>query len=215
MGRERVLVIGAHGKIGRIFCDLAARAGYNLCAMVRTAEQREHFEASDTPCTMGDLEADFAPALDGFTHVVFTAGSGGHTGADKTILVDLYGAIRSIEASEKGGIEHFVMLSALGCDDPLSAPSGLRHYMVAKKLADERLVASPIPHTILRPGLLSDEDASGQVCTDLQRAATHSISRANVAHCILAALESRQSRGHVVSLLDGETPISQVFPKDP
>ena len=57
--------------------------------MVRSAEQREYFEGMGTPCVLGDLEADFADSLDGCTDVVFAAGSGGHTGADKTILVDL------------------------------------------------------------------------------------------------------------------------------
>jgi uncharacterized protein YbjT (DUF2867 family) len=211
VGKKRTLVIGAHGKIGQLFCERAQRSELSICAMVRSAEQRAYFEGLGTPWVMGDLEADFADALDGCTDVVFTAGSGGHTGADKTILVDLYGALRSIEAAEQRGIEHFVMVSALRCEAPLQAPSGLRHYMVAKKLADERLAASSLPHTILRPGLLSDEDPSGRVCTDPTRATVQSISRANVAHCILAALESGQGTGRTVDLLDGTTPIAEVF----
>ena len=211
MGQKRILVIGAHGKIGRIFCERAQSSEHSICAMVRSAEQREYFEGLGTACVMGDLEADFAHALDDCTDVVFTAGSGGHTGADKTIMVDLYGALRSIEAAEQRGIEHFVMVSALRCEDPLSAPSGLRHYMVAKKLADEHLVASRLPYTILRPGLLSDEAPSGRVCTDPRRATTQSISRANVAHCILAALESGAGMGRTLDLLDGATPITEAF----
>ena len=210
-GRERILVIGAHGKIGRIFCEQAQSSGHSVCAMVRSSDQREYFESIGTPCVMGDLEADFAHALDDCTHVVFTAGSGGHTGADKTLLIDLYGALRSIEAAEERGIEHFVMVSALRCESPLSAPPGLRHYMVAKKLADQHLVSSPLPHTILRPGLLSDEAPSGKVCTDPGVATVQSISRANVAHCILAALEAGGGAGRTVDLLDGATPIPKVF----
>ena len=211
MGQKRTLVIGAHGKIGQLFCEHAQNSQHSICAMVRSAEQREYFEGIGTPCVMGDLEADFSHALDDCTDVVFTAGSGGHTGADKTILVDLYGALRSIEAAEQREIEHFVMVSALRCEAPLLAPSGLRPYMVAKKLADERLVASPLPHTILRPGLLSDEAPSGMVCTDPTRATAQSISRANVAHCILAALESGRGMGRTIDLLDGTTPITEVF----
>ena len=211
MGQKRTLVIGAHGQIGRLFCERAQSSQHPVRAMVRSAEQREYFEGMGTPCVLGDLEADFAHALDGCTDVVFTAGSGGHTGADKTILVDLYGALRSIEAAEERGIEHFVMVSALRCEAPLSAPPGLRHYMVAKKLADERLVASPLPHTILRPGLLSDEAPSGLVCTDPGRATARSVSRANVAHCIQAALESGAGMGRTIDLLDGDTPIADVF----
>ena len=212
MGQKRILVMGAHGKIGRIFCERAQGSQHTISAMVRSEEQREYFEGIGTPCVMGDLEADFAHALDDCTDVVFAAGSGGHTGADKTIMVDLYGALRSIEAAKQRGIEHFVMVSALRCEVPLSAPSGLRHYMVAKKLADEHLVASRLPYTILRPGLLTDEAPSGRVCTDPMHATTQSISRANVAHCILAARECGGGMERTINLLDGATPIGEAFP---
>jgi hypothetical protein len=36
--------------------------------------------------------------------VIFTAGSGGQTGADKTMLVDLDGAIKSMQATEAAGL---------------------------------------------------------------------------------------------------------------
>ncbi|GGB38741.1 hypothetical protein GCM10011409_15320 [Lentibacillus populi] len=45
--------------------------------------------------------------------VIFAAGSGGSTGADKTLLVDLDGAAKAVEAAEKQGIKRFIMISAL------------------------------------------------------------------------------------------------------
>ncbi|WP_342605784.1 NAD(P)H-binding protein [Peribacillus sp. FSL E2-0159] len=44
--------------------------------------------------------------------VIFTAGSGGNTGADKTIIFDLWGAIKAVNLAEQFNIEHFVQLSA-------------------------------------------------------------------------------------------------------
>ena len=211
LGQKQTLVIGAHGQIGRLFCERAQSSQHPVRAMVRSAEQQDYFEGMGTPCVLGDLEADFAHAMEDCTAVVFTAGSGGHTGGEKTILVDLYGALRAVEAAEERGIEHFVMVSALRCEAPLLAPPGLRHYMVAKKLADERLAASRLSYTILRPGLLSDDAPSGMVCTDAGRATSRAISRANVALCILAALESGAGAGRTIDLLDGDTPIAEVF----
>ena len=203
-----VLVIGANGKIGRIFCRKAQGAGWPVRAMIRSREQAELFGDLGVEAVLGDLEGEFASAFDGCDQVVFTAGSGGHTGADKTMLVDLYGAIRAIEESERRGIEHFVMVSAMRVDAPLSAPPTMRHYFVAKKLADDRLQRSTLPYTILRPGRLTDEAGSGRVRTDGDGSTGVDISRENVADCIAAALLEPSARGRTIDLLDGTTPIA-------
>jgi len=206
----KTLVIGANGKIGRHFCRGAASTGRPVRAMVRQQEHAEAMEAMGVESVVADLEDDFAHAFDGCDRVVFTAGSGGATGGDKTLLVDLYGAIRAIDESLSRGALHFVMVSAMRADQPLASPPALRHYMVAKKLADEHLLRSSLPHTILRPGRLSDEPASGAVRTEVSGGG-FDISRENVALCIAAALDQPGARGRVVDLLDGDTAIDSLF----
>jgi uncharacterized protein YbjT (DUF2867 family) len=208
---KSIVVLGANGKIGRIFCEEGARAGLPIRAVVRSEEQREFFESRNVEIVIGDLEGEFEQTLDGCDRLVFTAGSGGHTGPDKTMLVDLYGAIRAIEASERFAIDHFVMVSAARADVPLSAAPAMRHYMVAKKVADDRLIASSVDHTILRPGRLTDEPGSGKVRTRFSGGNGFDISRQNVARCIAAALESPAARNQVVDLLDGDQLISTLF----
>jgi uncharacterized protein YbjT (DUF2867 family) len=207
----KTLVIGANGKIGRIFCAKAAEQGLAVRAMLRDPAQRSFFESLGIETVLGDLEGEFGHGLEGCDRVVFTAGSGGHTGGDKTLLVDLYGAIRAIEKSKERGIRHFVMLSAMRAEQPLDGPPAIRHYLVAKKLADEGLRASDIPYTILRPGRLSDEPASGRVRTDPAAGHGMEISRENVALCILASLEHPGALGRSVDLLDGDEPIGELF----
>ena len=207
----KTLVVGANGKIGRIYCRIAAERGIPSRALLRDPEQRSYFESLGVETALGDLEDEFASALEGCDRVVFTAGSGGKTGGDKTLLVDLYGAIRVVEASESMGVGHFVMVSAMTVERPLAGPAAMRHYLVAKKLADDRLRASPVAHTILRPGLLSDEPASGRVRVDAAEGSGHKISRENVALCILASLDQPAARGQTVDLLDGDEPIETLF----
>ena len=79
---SKILTIGAHGGIGRLFCRKAAEAGLPIRAMVRSEEQRSYFEAQGVEVVLGDLEADFSQAFEGCDQVVFTAGSGGATGGD-------------------------------------------------------------------------------------------------------------------------------------
>jgi uncharacterized protein YbjT (DUF2867 family) len=207
----KTLVVGANGKIGRIFCRIAAERGIPSRALLRDPEQRAYFESIGVETALGDLEEEFADSLEGCDRVVFTAGSGGKTGGDKTLLVDLYGAIRVIEACEAKGVDHLVMVSAMRAEKPLAGPPAMRHYLVAKKLADERLRASPVAHTILRPGPLSDEPASGRVRVDAPAGRGYVISRENVALCILASLDQPAARGQTVDLLDGDEPIAALF----
>jgi uncharacterized protein YbjT (DUF2867 family) len=205
------LVIGANGQIGRIFCKLASESGASIRAMIRDEAQRAPFEALGVEVQVADLEGDFAHTFEGCDRVVFTAGSGGHTGGDKTLLVDLYGAIRAIEESERRGVRHFVMVSALRADEPLAGPPAMRHYFVAKKLADDRLRASSVPYTILRPGRLTDSAASGRVRRQIADGEGFDISRANVAACIAASLSHASAQGQVVDLLDGATRVDELF----
>ena len=87
----KTLVIGSHGKIGRILCRKAATYGLQLRAMVRDASQASELTGPGVEVVEGDLEGAFAETFDGCDRVVFTAGSGGHTGGDKTLLVDTEG----------------------------------------------------------------------------------------------------------------------------
>jgi uncharacterized protein YbjT (DUF2867 family) len=207
----KILTIGANGQIGRLFCQKANDAGMPVRAMVRKDEQRAGFEVQGIEAVVGDLEGDFFHAFDDCDRVVFTAGSGGRTGGDKTILVDLYGAIRAIEESEERGLAHFVMVSAMRAQHPLEAPPPMRHYMVAKLLADQRLVESSVLGTILRPGRLTDAPGSGRVRTRVADGEGFDISRENVAECILEALRQPPLLQRVVDLLDGDMAIADVF----
>jgi len=208
---SKILTIGANGQIGRLFCESANDAGLAVRAMVRSEDQRARFEDQGIESVVGDLEGDFFHAFDGCDRVVFTAGSGGHTGGDKTLLIDLYGAIRAIEESEARGVEHFVMVSAMRAERPLEAVPAMRHYMVAKMLADQRLLESSVRATVLRPGRLTDEAGGGRVRTSAASGKGFDISRENVADCVLEALRQPTAADRVVDLLDGETAIADVF----
>ena len=206
------LVIGANGKIGRRVCQQGSASGMQLLAMVRNPEQAGDLEALGVKTVVADLEDEFAHAFDGVSKVVFTAGSGGHTGADKTLMVDLYGAVRTIEESQHRGIEHFVMVSALDADHPFAHFPKIAPYMLAKKAADDYLRQSQVPFTLLRPGILTDDPGSGKVSTSFARDGVKKMSRENVAACILATLTRPPvTPGKVLDLVDGNQPIEELL----
>lgn len=207
----KTLVIGANGKIGRQFCELAAHGGMAIRAMIRHTDQQPWFRERGIETVLGDLEGDMRQAFNGCEQVIFTAGSGPHTGPDKTLLIDLYGAIRSIDRAEELGLERFIMVSALRASDPLAAPEKLRPYMAAKFAADAYLRCARIPHVILKPGRLTDEPATRLVTTAASHAEKMEVSRGNVAHALVYLTQARTLKNREFDLLDGQSSIAMAL----
>ncbi|MFC3282392.1 SDR family oxidoreductase [Litchfieldella rifensis] len=207
----KTLVIGANGKIGRQLCELAARGGIPLRAMIRDSDQQPWFHEHGIETVIADLEGDMRQAFYACDQVIFTAGSGPHTGADKTLLIDLYGAIRAVDRAVEVGLERFIMVSALRASDPLAAPEKLRPYLAAKFAADAYLRCARIPHVILKPGRLTDEPATRQVATSLSHAETNEVSRGNVAHALLYLAQARMLKNREFDLLDGQSSIAMAL----
>ncbi|MDR5876121.1 SDR family oxidoreductase [Halomonas sp. CUBES01] len=204
------LVIGANGQIGKQFCELAQKAGTPIKAMIRSEEQVPWFNDRGIDTVIADLEDDFEHAFEGCDQVVFTAGSGPHTGPDKTLLIDLYGAIRAADIAKQKGISRYLMISAIRAENPMEAPEKLRPYMAAKFAADAHLRNSGVPYVILKPGRLTDDAASQHFASSIDEAGDNQISRANVAHALHYALQSSVINKEF-ALLDGKRSIDEII----
>ncbi|RDZ38961.1 NAD(P)-dependent oxidoreductase [Haloferax sp. Atlit-47N] len=212
----QVAVIGANGGIGRELLPRLADAGHDPVGVVRDESQFEAVRDRGGEPRLGDLEGDFESALDGADAVVFTAGSGGSTGAGKTLMVDLWGARRVVDACVEAGIDRFVMISSIGADDPLSGPEPLRPYLVAKRCADDYLEQSSLDATVLRPTALTDAEGTGAVslAVDGLDGDTPEIPRADVAQAVVACLDIDRTVGGTMTLTGGDTPIEQALRGD-
>lgn len=207
----KTLVLGANGQIGRRFCRQAAENGESVRAMIRDGSQRGFFDNLGIECVVGDLAGEMATAFEGCDAVLFTAGSGAATGLDRTLMIDLNGAMRAVDLAQDNGIERFVMVSTLHVD-PLAGPEKLQPYLVAKRAADAYLMASDLDWCVLRPGRLTDDAGSGRVTLEREASRSGEVSRDNVATFARAVLaHDAPAREYV--LLDGETPIEEILDK--
>lgn len=206
-----VAVIGANGGIGRRLLPRLDDAGHEAIGIVRSNDQFATIRDRGAEPRLGDLEEEFAPAFEGADAVVFTAGSGGSTGWDKTILVDLWGAKGAVDACEERAIDRFVMISSRGAGDPESRQGPIKPYIVAKHFADRALQRSSLDETILRPTRLTDEEGTGRVAAYVDDPPTHgpNIPRADVAQAVVECLDAEATIGHAITLFGGETPIDE------
>ncbi|MCG1009639.1 SDR family oxidoreductase [Salinicoccus sp. ID82-1] len=207
-----VLVIGANGQIGRIVVDKLKESEHEPIAMVRKEAQAEAFQNKDVKTVLGDLEKDFSHAFEGVDAVVFTAGSGAHTGADKTILIDQEGAMESIDLAEKHGVEHFVMVSGMGVENPRAVEGKMRPYLHAKHRADQYLEQSGVPYTILRPGRLTDDAGKGAVnFYEYQGDVEYGeVPREDVASVLMEIINTK-AENKLYYLIGGDTPVTQIL----
>lgn len=212
----KVCVIGANGQIGKQLVQLLHESeAHTVRAMVRNDEQAQAFRENGIEAVVANVEGPvdkIAEAVRGCDAIVFTAGSGGHTGADKTLLVDLDGAVKSMEAAEQVGVKRYVMVSALQAHNRKNWNEKIRHYYVAKHYADKALMDSNLTYTIIRPGGLTNEEGTGKVsiAENLPRG---TVTREDVARTVFASLDEENTYNRSFDLIQGEDEIVEALKK--
>lgn len=212
----KILVVGANGQIGKHLVSLIQdNSSLNAKAMIRKQEQASFFEKLGAETVVANLEQDvdaITKAADGVDAVVFTAGSGGQTGPDKTMMVDLDGAVKTIEAAKAAGVKRFVMISSFDTTREAiqGATASFAPYVVAKHYADEWLRQADLDYTIIHPGLLTNDKGTGQVkaAYEVDRG---EVPREDVAAVILASLENETAIGKEFQVVTGTTPIKEAI----
>lgn len=214
-----VLIVGAHGQIGQHLVDeLKAEGKHTPIAFVRKEEQVNEFKEKDVEARLGNLEdsvVDIKERMNDIDAVVFAAGSGGSTGYDKTLLIDLDGAVKVIEATKASGIDRFVMVSAFGADDRDRWNEDMKPYFVAKHFADMWLMDSSLNYTVVRPGMLENEESIGKVLIKdvITESDVFSIPRIDVAKVIAASLDNDKTYHKSFDLVTGKDTVEEALNK--
>lgn len=209
-----VFIAGANGQIGQHLLQEMANSDHEARALIRHPDQGPDLQQlGATETVVGDLEHDCSEAMRGCDAVIFTAGSGPHTGPDKTIDVDQDGAIRLVDTARAMGIKRFIMVSTMRAEEPDKGPEKLQHYLRAKHNADEHLKKSGLNYTIVRPGRLTDEDGSRKVALSARLEEFGEIPRQDVARVLLAVLDSNNTTDAVFDVVSGDTPLPEALAK--
>jgi len=207
-----VAILGGHGKIALLLAARLRARGDAVRSLIRNPDHADEVRAAGGEPLLLDVERagaqQLADALGAADAVVFAAGAGPGSGAARKETVDYGGAVKLIEACRLAGVARYVMVSAIGAAPDAPGDAVYAVYQRAKGRADAELAASGLAYTIVRPGPLSDEPATGRVALAERRVP---ISRADVAAVLAATLHEDALVGAAFTLVGGDTPIAEAL----
>lgn len=205
-----VVVAGGHGQIARRLTPLLVARGDRVRGLIRNPDQSADLEADGAHPVVCDLETagvdEIAAALEGADAAVFAAGAGPGSGAERKWSMDRDGAVKLLDASRAAGVERYLIISAVGAENPSAGDEAFGVYLRAKAEADQALMAGDRAWTIVRPGRLTDDPGAGTVRVDTD-AFRNEVSRDDVAAALVAALHEPGTEGLVFYVGAGDDPV--------
>ncbi|MFZ6992387.1 NAD(P)H-binding protein [Curtobacterium sp. RRHDQ66] len=215
----KIAIAGGHGQIALLLARLITEAGHEAIGIVRNPAHVSDVEQTGAAAMVADLEQldddQLALRLRGVDAVVFAAGAGPGSGAERKLSVDRDAAVLLADAAERAGIDRYVMVSAMAADTydaelavvPAKDDDAVfQVYLRAKAEADADLRARSMRWTIVRPGGLLDTPPQGTIAVG-STVPRGSIPRADVAAVVLHALLDDTAVGVQFEVTSGNTPI--------
>jgi uncharacterized protein YbjT (DUF2867 family) len=209
-----VAIAGGHGQIGRRLARLLAARGDRVRGLIRNPDHAGDLREDGADPVVCDLESapvsEVAEALSGADAVVFAAGAGPGSGAERKLSMDRDGAVKLLEAAQQAGVSRYVMVSSVGAESPPDGDDVFSVYLRAKAEADRALAASDRDWTIVRPGMLRDDPGEGRarIQTEPVRAA---VARDDVAAVLAAVLNEPRSAGATLYVVGGGVPVEEAL----
>ena len=206
----KILVVGAAGKTGKAVVEQALAAGHEVTAFVHNADG---YDVAGVRVVAGDAADSVAmdAAVQGQDVVLNTIG--GKTPYKNTTL-ESSAASTIVAAMQRHGVRRLVVTSMLGAgDSKANAPIALRLLRATflrgadkdKTAMESAIEASDLDWVILRPAILSDEPATGNVRVFEAETGekAHKLTRADLASFMLAQLSSDEHLRQAVAIANG------------
>ncbi len=205
-----VAIAGGGGQVGQRLARLLAASGDGARPLVRRDEQLDELRSAGIEPRHCDLEQtsveELRLGIRSCDAVVFAAGAGAGSGPERKETVDYGAAVKLIAAARAEGIGRYVIVSSMGADPDAPGDDTFAVYLRAKGRADAELAASGLDHTIVRPGMLTNDPGHGRIA-----AAAHvdraEIPRDDVAATLLAVLHEPLTAGLTFEVVSDGTPI--------
>jgi uncharacterized protein YbjT (DUF2867 family) len=211
-----VAIAGGHGKIGLRLTRLLAERGDRVLSLIRNPAHADDVSTAGGEPVVVDLENagadELARSIQGADAVVFAAGAGPGSGAERKLTLDRDGAILLADAAKAAGVRRYVMVSSIGADPSHQGDEVFDVYLRAKGEADAAVADSGLDFTIVRPGSLTDAPGTGlvEIAEHVDR---REVTRDDVAAVLAATLAEPATIGRTFELMSGSDQIETALAK--
>jgi nucleoside-diphosphate-sugar epimerase len=193
--------------------ELLVQRGDAVTGLIRNPAHGDDLRQAGAEPVVCDLEQavlqQVAEAVAGSEAVVFAAGAGPGSGAERKLTMDRDGAIKLLEASAESSAR-YVMVSSIGAEHPPSGDDVFSVYLRAKAQADAAVMASDRDWTIVRPGALTDGPGTGRVRIDAEPFRGQ-VPRDDVAAVLALILHDSRASRRVLYVNGGDDPIEEAL----
>ncbi|WP_375502029.1 SDR family oxidoreductase [uncultured Nostoc sp.] len=203
-----IFLAGASRGVGREIAQYLTAQQLKVKALLRTAAAATELEAMGIEVVQGDAlnlaDVERAMVTDVPIHTVISTIGGLPSDVERP---DYPGNKNLIDAAVKAGVQKFILVSSIGAGNSVVAASPqvlavLGKVLAEKDKAEQHLIASGLTYTIIRPGGLKSEPATGNGILTQDPQIIGSINRADVAQLVGRSLNSDRANNKILSAVD-------------
>ncbi len=215
---DAYLLFGASQRTGLEVARLLAARGDQVTAAVRASSNRSALEEIGVDFVEADVldaaAVDAAFASSNFRAVVCTVG-GSRKDPQRP---DVVGTQNIVDAAKRRGVQRMILVTAIGAGDSRDVLSEnawkfLGPVIELKTQAEAYLTASGLDATILRPGGMASEPATGNAVKTEDHSVMGMIQRADLAALVVECLDDDGSIGKIFHTIDpsiqGQPPLQR------
>ncbi|MFN6482975.1 MULTISPECIES: SDR family oxidoreductase [unclassified Nostoc] len=203
-----IFLAGASRGVGREIAQYLTAQQLKVKALLRTAAVANELEKIGVEVVLGDAlnlgDVERAIVTDEPIHTVISTIGGLPSDVERP---DYPGNRNLIDAAVKAGVQKFILVSSIGVGSSVVAASPqvlevLGKVLAEKDKAEQHLIASGLTYTIIRPGGLKSEPATGNGVLTEDPHIIGSINRADVAQLVGRSLNSDRANNKILSAVD-------------
>lgn len=203
---EGVLLFGASHGTGLEVAKILAGRGEQLTAVVRPTTDPGALRQLGIRLVTGNSlhapEVEAAFSSDRFRAVIDTVG--GKRGEPRP---DFVGTRNIVDAAAKAAVRRYIFVTAIGSGDSRAAVGPkviefLGAVLAEKTRGENYLIASGLDYTILRPGGMNNDPASGTAIKTEDHSVMGVINRADLARLVVDCLDDAGTIGCIYHTID-------------